>query len=114
MAVHRSLGPGFLESVYQDAMQIELAEQGIPFQRELQVPIFYKARMLGSPHRVDFLCFESVILELKALACLSGTEEAQVLHYLKGTRMAKGLLVNFGAPSLDYRRFINSSDFRRD
>ena len=108
MEVHRNLGCGFLEPVYQAALAVELGKRNIPFTRELKFPVFYKDVKLDTPYKVDFICFESVVVELKALARLSGTEEAQVINYLKASGHETGLLVNFGTRSLEYRRFVYS------
>jgi GxxExxY protein len=109
MEVHKELGCGFLEPVYQEAFAIELASRQIPFQREVKLPVFYNDIQLRTPYRVDFICFEEVAVELKALAHLSGTEEAQLINYLKASRCEIGLLLNFGNRSLGYRRFILSN-----
>jgi GxxExxY protein len=85
MEVHRQLGRGFLESVYQEAMALEMIARGIPYRREVEIPVFYKGQRLNAFFRADFLCFDSVIVELKALAGISGVEEAQVINYLKAT-----------------------------
>ena len=113
MEVHRQLGPGFLEAVYQEAMAIELADRGIPFQREQELPIDFKGRRLSCTYRADFVCYESIIVELKALQLLTGWEEAQVLHYLKATRLERGMLLNFGRPSLEFKRFVCSFNLRK-
>jgi len=110
MAVHGELGCGFLEPVYQEALFLEFEERGIPFVAQAEPPVVYRGRQLRASYRADFVCFESVIVELKALQTLSGTEEAQVLNYLKANGLRIGLLVNFGEPSLTYRRLVNGSD----
>ena len=108
MVVHRQLGCGFLEAVYQEALERELLEQNIPFHREVHIPVFYKGRRLAADYRADFVCFDSVVVELKAIQQLTGIEEAQVINYLKATGNEVGLLLNFGAKSLEFRRFAFS------
>jgi GxxExxY protein len=108
MEVHRQLGCGFLEPVYQEAFAIELVNCDIPFRRELKFPITYKGRSLVTYYRPDFICFESVIVELKALGRLSSIEESQLINYLKVSGYHTGLLLNFGARSLEQRRFVLS------
>jgi len=96
MEVHKELGCGFLDPVYQEALAIELADRGIDHQAQVEIPIWYKGKRLQAKYRADFLCFDSVIAELKALSVLSGTEEAQVINYLKASGHETGLLLNFG------------------
>jgi GxxExxY protein len=108
MEVHRLLGCGFLEPVYQEALAIELAKRGIPLRREEALRIKYKNQTLATTYRADFIWFDSVIIELKALTRLSGKEEAQIINYLKATNCEVGLLLNFGTRSLEYRRFVLS------
>ena len=108
MEMHRELGCGFLEAVYQEALATELSARGIPFQKEVDLPVTYKAQLLATSYRADFICFDSVIVELKALVTMTGVEEAQILNYLKATGREVGLLLNFGTETLQYRRFVFS------
>ena|SRR5436190_304894 len=108
MEVHTQLGCGFLEAVYQEALALELSLRNVPYVREVELPVSYKGRRLGATYRADLVCFDSVIVELKALPALSGLEEAQILNYLKVTGLEIGLLLNFGTESLQYRRFVFS------
>ena len=108
MEVHRTLGCGFLESVYHEALAIEFDRRGIPFARERAIPVTYKDVVLSCQFRADFLCYQAVIVEIKALARLSGTEEGQLINYLKASGHGTGLLLNFGTPSLEHRRFALS------
>ena len=105
MEVHRQLGHGFLEPVYQEALLQEMIERRIPFGREVDLPIYYKGKPLPIHYRADFVCYSSVIVELKALARIGGIEEAQLMNYLKATNIDVGLLINFGSKSLEYKRF---------
>jgi len=113
MEVHREMGSGFLEGVYQDALELELQARGIASSREHPIPVFYKGTQLKMPYRADFVCNESVIVELKAIKALTDVETAQVLHYLKATGFNRALLINFGNPRLEYKRFINSHNHQR-
>jgi GxxExxY protein len=107
--VHRELGCGFLEAVYQEALKEEMSSRGIPFRAEADLPIFYKRKQLKTSYRADFICNKSIIVELKAISKLSDIESAQVLNYLRAGRKERGLLFNFGSKSLEHRRFIQSS-----
>lgn len=107
MAVHRILGRGFLESVYHDALALEFGLCNVPFQREFQIPVYYRETRLASTYRADFVCYDKVIVELKALPEIGGVEKAQILNYLKGTGYEIGLLINFGETSLKYERIKN-------
>jgi GxxExxY protein len=110
MEVHRQLGNGFLEAVYQEALATELTARGIPFKREVELPVFYKNQQLNTSYRADFICYDSIIVELKTVSHLGKIEEAQVINYLKATGLELGILLNFAAPSLEYKRFINSKE----
>ena len=112
MEVHRTLGHGFLEAVYQEAMALELSARAIPFRREAPLKISYRGETLPVTYKADFLCFDSIIVELKALAALSGKDEAQTINYLKASGHSKALLFNFGAPRLEYKRLVFSSHLR--
>jgi len=108
MAVHAGLGSGFLEAVYQEALSIELEVCGIQLRREVALPLKYRGQTLSTSYRADFVCYDSVVVELKALSGLTRTEEAQVINYLKASGFQVGLLINFGAASLEYRRLVLS------
>jgi GxxExxY protein len=108
MTVHRKLGHGFLEQVYQEALAIEMKRLNIPFDMECFVPVFYCGQKLNASYRADYICYGTTLVELKALASMGGNEEAQTINYLKATGLRKALLLNFGKPSLEFRRFIQS------
>jgi GxxExxY protein len=105
--VHRELGPGFLEAVYQEALELELMSRNIGSVPQQKLQIHYKGKLLKQIYQPDFLCFQQIIVELKALSHLSGREEAQVLNYLKATGLRVGVLINFGAVGrLEWKRFV--------
>ncbi|MBP6870602.1 MAG: GxxExxY protein [Bacteroidales bacterium] len=106
MEVHKALGPGFLEAVYQEALSLELKDANIPFNKEKVLEVWYKGILLEKKYVADFLCFDEVIVELKAVESLNTDHIAQVLNYLKATEKKIGLLINFGARSLQYKRII--------
>ena len=105
--VHRELGSGFLEPVYQEALAIELASCLVPFEAQRPLQILYKGHRLKKEYVPDFVCHQQIIVELKALAKLSGTEEAQALNYLKATKFRVALLLNFGSyGKLEWKRLV--------
>ncbi|MDE2779643.1 MAG: GxxExxY protein [Chloroflexota bacterium] len=105
--VHNELGSGFLEAVYQEAMEAELRLRDIPFVAQHPIGIEYKGQALKNYYYADLLCYNTIIVELKALKSMSGVEEAQLLNYLKATGIKIGLLVNFGKhPKLEWKRLV--------
>ncbi len=106
MEVHKILGPGFLEAVYQEALEIEFQLRNIPYEREKLLKINYKDRELKKRYEADFVCYDKIIVELKAANELISGNDAQVLNYLRATDIKVGLLVNFGEASLKHKRFI--------
>lgn len=110
MAVHRELGCGFLEQVYRAAFAIELKERGIPHVKELRLPIRYREHLLPVMYRVDFVCYDEILVEVKALPVIGPIEQAQAINYLKAARRVRGLSINFGATSLQHRRVVFDPD----
>jgi len=108
MEVHKEMGCGFLEGVYQEALGIEFGVQGIPYKAQPVIEILYKGKPLEKKYQPDFMCFGEIIVEIKALERLSGTEESQIINYLKATKLKVGLLINFGSKSLEHKRFVNN------
>jgi GxxExxY protein len=110
MDVHKTLGFGFLEAVYHEALLAEMNLRQIPFEHEVELPIIYKNQKLTTTYRADFVCYEKIVVELKALNNLTGKEESQIINYLKASNHELGLLINFGHYSLEYKRYIHSQD----
>ena len=107
--VYNDKGCGFLESVYQECMEIELSSQDIPFRRQVELPLSYKGRVLKQNYRPDFECFGKIMLELKAVDRLTDEHVAQVLNYLNASGYELGLLVNFGHyPKVEYKRIART------
>lgn len=106
MKVHSELGNGFLESVYQEALSLEFKDAKIPFEKEKELTIFYRGQRLERKFFADFVCFGTIIVELKAVKELCQEHISQVVNYLKATNNHVGLLINFGEKSLKYKRII--------
>ena len=107
MDVYNNLGPGFLEAVYQEAMEIEIASRKIPALPEQKLYIEYKGTPLKKFYEADLICYEKIIVEIKAMDRLTSREESQILNYLKATGMKVGLLINFGAHNdLEWKRLV--------
>lgn len=104
--VHKELGSGFLEVIYQDALEIEFQSRNIDYKREYTLPVFYKDKKLSRTFYIDFLCFDKIVIETKATKNLVDEFYAQVIHYLKATQYKLGLLINFGEASLKVKRII--------
>ena len=113
MEVHRQLGNGFQEVIYQRALAIEMREQGLSFSREHEMPVYYKNRKIGT-RRVDFLVEEVVSVELKAIIHLEDVHLAQAINYLEAYDLEVGLLINFGAKSLQFKRLRNKQFKQRN
>jgi len=108
MAVHNELGPGFLEAVYQEALELEFQMQGLPYLREASLNLQYKGHPLKKTYKPDFFCFDKIIVELKASSGLTSDDMAQGLNYLKAAKVELGLMINFGKRRLEFKRLIFS------
>ena len=109
LEVHRVLGTGFLELFYKDALVIEFTARELPFRRELPCNIQYKGHQLRGEYRMDFVCFGEVVVEVKARSIITPADHAQVISYLASSKLQVGLLLNFGTPKLEHRRFVRSA-----
>ena len=108
MNVSNELGAGFLEAVYQEALEMEFADNQIPFESQKKIEISYKNKTLKKKYIADFLCHGSIIIEIKAIKKITGIEEAQLLNYLKATGLPLGIIINFGNNTLEWKRYANS------
>ena len=105
--VYRDKGVGFLEAVYRERLEIEFEYQGIPYIAEKELPLEYRGKRLKKTFKPDFICYEKIIVEVKAISKLVGEHRAQILNYLHASKMALGHLVNFGHyPKLEHERFV--------
>jgi len=109
MEVHKILGPGFLESVYQAALEKELTLRGIPFQHEVELPVLYKGDLIGV-YKADLVIDGKIIVEIKGISRLNVSHDAQAIHYLAATGLQLAILINFGSGSLEYRRIVKSEN----
>ena len=105
--VHNKLGAGFLESVYSEALELEFEKVGIPFEKEKKLPVLYDGKPLKKYFRADFICYQSIVLELKAKKYSVDADRKQTLNNIKATNYKLGILINFGTPSLTYKRIVN-------
>jgi len=108
MDVHSELGSGFLEAVYHEALLLELGERSIPYETNVKLKVSYKGKSLRKSYYADVICYGKIILELKAMDGLVPEHESQVINYLTATNYKLGLLVNFGAKSLQYKRLVRT------
>ena len=107
MKVHRTLGAGFLEAVYEEALEREFQNLKIPFKRQVKLDLYYGNQKLTKQYRADFICYDKIIVEIKAVAQIPNAFYAQLQNYLKCTNIELGMLINFGTSSLTYKRMIN-------
>ena len=108
MEVHKNLGNGFLESVYEEVLEKEFTNHKIPFEKQKKLELFYKDAKLKKYFIADFICFDKILIEIKAVTFPHESSNQQVINYLKATDYKLGLLINFGGPSLQWKRFINN------
>ena len=109
MEVHKVLGPGFLESAYQLALEKELKLRGIPFQHQVELPVWYKGDLVGI-YKADLIIEGKIIVEIKGISRLNASHQAQALHYLAATGMELAILINFEMSSLEYQRVVRSAN----
>ncbi len=110
MTVHKGLGAGFLESVYQEAFELELRNHQIPFETQKKLMVYYQDKPLKKYFVADFICYENIIVEIKSSSFLHKAGEAQTINYLKSIKAPVGLLINFGQSSLTWKRFVNTKN----
>ncbi|MBR5726237.1 MAG: GxxExxY protein [Muribaculaceae bacterium] len=110
LEVHKELGPGFLEQVYQEALEYEFQKAGIPYKREVHLGIKYKDIILNKEYIADFICFDKIIVELKTVSDIAEIHKCQVLNYLKATGHQLGIIGNFAKKSLETARVVNSNN----
>jgi GxxExxY protein len=108
--VSKVLSSGYLEAVYQEALEIELSESNVSFEKQKKLKIHYKHRILTKEYIADFVCFDKIIIEIKAIKRLTTVEDAQILNYLKITGLPLGILINFGGSTMEWKRFANTKN----
>ena len=111
ITVYNEIGSGFLEAVYQETLEKEFSLQHIPYKREVSLPIYYKGEVLSKNYIADFVCYDNIIVELKAVSSLTSEHKAQVINYLKAAKFELGLLINFGESKLKYERLVRIHSF---
>ena len=111
MEVHKELGPGFLEAVYQEALQIEFDIQNIPYLSQPKIEIYYKNHKLKKYYVPDFLVFEHIVIEIKSIKMITRIEEAQIINSIKSCKKELGLLINFGELSMNWKRYIYTDKY---
>lgn len=107
MKVHRGLGAGFLEAIYEEALKKEFVKMEIPFENQVKLQVYYEGKKLNKYYKVDFICYDNIIIEIKAVSQVPDACYAQIKNYLSATKKELGMLINFGQPSLAYKRIIN-------
>lgn len=107
MEVHKKLGSGFLESVYSEVLELEFKKVDVPYEREKKLQVYYEDKPLNKYFRADFVCYNSIIIELKATKYMVEADRQQTLNNIKATKFKLGLLINFGTPSMTYKRIVN-------
>ena len=110
MKVHRELGAGFLESIYEEAVKKEFFNSGIPFNNQVKLNVYYNGEKLNKFYKADFICYDKIILEIKSVSQVPNIFYSQIKNYLTATKKELGMLVNFGQSSLTYKRIINSKN----
>ena len=108
MKVHSNLGSGFLEAVYQEALEDEFLRQKVPFKKQVKLNVYYDGKLLKKFYKADFVCYDKIIVEIKSAQFLHQDQSKQTLNYVKATQYKLGILVNFGQSSLVYRRLLNT------
>lgn len=114
MEVHRQLGCGFVEAVYQEALEREFQLRDIPFEREKELDITYKGKNLSKTFKADFICYGKIILELKAVKEFADEHYAQIYNYLRASNLELGILINFGSASIEYHRVPASQKWQQN